>query len=244
MINFAGIVHHSTVDYPGKNCAVIYLGGCDFRCPFCHNKELVIGEISRNVDVGEIMDQLVNNFLIEGVCITGGEPLMQEETVKLIAVLRKNTPLLIKLDTNGSYPERLERVLPALSFVSMDIKAPFDKYSKAIGVDSTYIIDKIKQSLAILKKSKFKKEARTTIVPGINDSEEDVAKIATIVAESKFDLYTLQQFRPKNTLDVEYENIPSPSVDKMRALGKLAKNLLPDVKVRISTFEHGFESIL
>lgn len=244
MLDFAGIVHSSTIDYPGKMCAVVYLAGCDFRCPFCHNKDLVTKQICHEVDVSTVIEPLSNNFLIEGVCITGGEPLMQEETIKLIAGLRKNTPLMIKLDTNGSYPERLERVLPALSFVSMDIKAPFEKYSKAIGVDATYIISNVQKSLGILKKCKFMKEARTTIVPGLNDTEEDIVEIAKIVAEYGFNIYSLQQFRPKNTLDPQYENIDSPSVDKMRSLAKLAKSHLPNVRVRVATLEHGFQDIL
>ncbi|MBU4124290.1 MAG: hypothetical protein KKI14_02400, partial [Nanoarchaeota archaeon] len=94
------------------------------------------------------------------------------------------------------------------------------------------------------RKCKFPKEARTTIVPGLNDSEEDIANIAKIVNEYKFDLYTLQQFKPKNTLDPNYMNIPSPSLEQMRILGKLAKSLLPQTKVRIVTLEKGFESII
>jgi len=244
MLEFAGIVHSSTIDYPGKMCAVVYLAGCDFRCPFCHNKELVTKEICEQVDVSKVIEPLANNFLIEGVCITGGEPLMQEETIKLIAGIRKNTPLMIKLDTNGSYPEKLERVLPALSFVSMDIKAPFEKYSQTIGVDAAYIISNIQKSLDILKKCKFMKEARTTIVPGLNDTEEDIAKIAAIVAENRFDIYSLQQFRPKNTLDPQYENIASPSVEKMRTLAHIAKKYLPNTRVRVATFEHGFQDVI
>jgi len=243
MIDFAGIVHSSTIDYPGKMCAVVYLSGCNFRCPFCHNKDLVIGEVSKKVNVEEIVQPLANNFLIEAVCLTGGEPLMQEEIVKLIAALRKNTPLNIKLDTNGSFPEKLEKVLPALSFVSLDIKAPFEKYDKVIGVDSSYIISNLQKTLEILKKCKFIREARTTIVPGLNDTEEDISKIASIVNEYKFDLYTLQQFKPKNTIDPNYMNIPSPSLEQMRILGKLAKSMLPQTRVRIATLENGFESI-
>jgi len=244
MIDFAGIVDNSMVDYPGKSCAVIFLYGCNFRCPFCHNKDIVTGDICKKVNIEDIVKQLVNNFLVEAVCITGGEPLAQDEIIKLIAYIRKNTPLEIKLDTNGSYPEKLERVLPALGFVSIDIKAPFEKYDKAIGVESAYIIPKLQKTLEILKTVKFRKEARTTIVPGINDSEEDVIKMATIVNDNKFDMYTLQQFRPINTLDPKYMDILSPSLEQMRILGKVAKSILPQTRVRIVTLEKGYESCL
>jgi len=244
MIDFAGIVPNSKVDYPGKSCAVVYLSGCNFRCSFCNNKEIVTGEICKKIDVEEIVKPLANNFMIEAVCITGGEPLMQDETIKLIASLRKNTPLAIKLDTNGYFPDKLERVLPALSFISIDIKAPFEKYTKAVGVEEAYIISNLEKTLAIVKKCRFPKEARTVIVPGLNDTEEDIAKIAAIVRENKFDLYTLQQFRPENTLDPNYTNLASPSVEQMRILGKTAKSFLPEAKVRVATAENGIESIL
>ena len=90
MLNFAGIVDSSTIDYPGKVVAVVYLCGCDFRCPFCHNKDIVLSSDScKKLEIKEIIDKLKENFLIEGVCITGGEPLLQEDTVEQCRTIAK-----------------------------------------------------------------------------------------------------------------------------------------------------------
>ncbi len=244
MLNFAGIVDSSTIDYPGKIVAVVYLCGCDFRCPFCHNKDIVLDpESCKKLEAEEIIRQLKENFLIEGVCITGGEPLLQEEAIDFIKAL-KNTKLLVKLDTNMSYPDRLASVINHLDFIAVDIKAPIEKYGLAIGLsDANKIVESLRKSLEILKSSKVPKEARTTIVPGINDTEEDIAEIAKIVADTGFDVYSLQQFRPKNTLDPEYEDKPSPSTELMQNLGKVAKKYLPNSRVRVATMEHGFQDV-
>lgn len=245
MLNFAGIVDSSTIDYPGKVVAVVYLCGCDFRCPFCHNRDIVLNpeKFCKKIEIDDIVKQLEENFLIQGVCITGGEPLLQGETIDLIKKLKK-TRLLVKLDTNTSYPEKLAEVINFVDYVAIDLKAPIEMYGLATGLsNTTEIIESLKKSLIILKNSKVSKEARTTIVPGINDKEEDIAKIANIVSEHGFDIYTLQQFRPKNTLDPEYENKESPSVEHMRKLGTVAKKILSNTRVRVGTLKHGFEDI-
>ena len=241
-MKIAGIVDNSTIDYPGKNCAVIYLCGCDFRCPWCHNKQLVLEdpEMCKEVNIKDVIKRINENFLIDGVCITGGEPLMTLEGLVLIKALKANRSI-VKIDTNGSYTDNLAKILDSVDFISMDIKAPFEKYSQAIGVSDAYIIiENVKKSLELLKKVKTLKEARTTIVPGLNDSEEDMEKLSQIVKDHKFNLYTLQQFRPKNTIDPAFEAIPSPSYEQMKKLGQLAKKNL-GIRVRIATSEHGFE---
>ena len=244
MLDFAGIVDNSTVDYPGKICAVIYLCGCDFRCPFCHNREVVFNDqnVCKKVSVDEIVEQIKSNFLIDGVVITGGEPLMQNDTIELISKLKGVK--MIKLDTNASYPEMLEKVICMTDFVAIDVKAPFEKYGLAIGSSNdAKIVENVKRSMSILKNSNIPKEARTTIVPGINDSEEDMIKMCEIVKSGGFELYTVQQFRPANTLNPEYEKVPSPSTEEMRSLAIIAKKNLPDIRVRVVTLANGFEDI-
>ena len=244
MLDFAGIVDNSTVDYPGKASAVIYLCGCDFRCPFCHNREVVFNDqsVCKKVSVDEIVEQIKNNFLIDGVVITGGEPLMQNDTIELISKLKGVK--MIKLDTNASYPEILEKVIGMIDFVAIDVKAPFEKYGLAIGSSNdSKTIENVKRSMNILKSSNVPKEARTTIVPGINDSEEDMIKMCEIVKSGGFELYTVQQFRPANTLNPEYEKVPSPSTEEMKKLAIIAKKNLPDIRVRVVTLANGFEDI-
>jgi len=244
MLNFAGITDNSMVDYPGKMSAVIYLCGCDFRCPFCHNKEIVLNDETacKSIEMEDILPVIKDNFLIGGIVVTGGEPLIQEETLKLIEMLKEIKP--VKLDTNGSYPDRLEKALPMLNFVAIDIKAPYEKYGLAIGIsDVTKIIESVKKSISLLKSSSVNKEARTTIVPKINDSEEDMVKMCEIIKDVGFEIYTLQQFRPKNTLDPMYEAVPSPSHENLKKLAMIAKKNLPNVRIRLATIENGFEDI-
>jgi len=245
MLDFAGIVDSSTIDYPGKHAAVIYLCGCDFRCPFCHNREVVFNDpkVCKKSTIEEIVQKIKENYLVEAVVITGGEPLLQEESLELLKTL-KNLGIKIKLDTNGSYPDRLANIINILDFISIDIKAPIEKYGLAIGVsDSRKIIENVEKSWKLVKDAKILKEGRTTIVPGINDSEEDIVKITELVLKGGFNIYTLQQFRPKNTLDPKYEDKSSPDIEQMRSLGKIAKKYLPDCRVRIATLEYGFEDI-
>ncbi len=247
-INYAGTADHSTIDYPGEVAAVIHLCGCPYRCPWCQNKELVLldEKTCRKTDIEKIIKELNKNFLITAVTITGGEPLMQEETIELLKKLKEETKLLVKIDTNGHYPERLEKALQYLDYLAMDLKAPLDdRYGRAIGLRDHWEnnIEKIKESLKILKKWGNLKEARTTIVPGHTDNEKAIQEIAETVKETGFDDYTLQEYRPENTLDKEYLKKKSPGHKKMKKLGEAAKKILPSTRVRIVTQENGFQEI-
>jgi pyruvate formate lyase activating enzyme len=246
-INFAGIVDHSTLDYPGKSAAVVYLCGCPYRCPWCQNPELVFEEGCTEIEIDKIIENLKKNFLIDAVCVTGGEPLMQENTIELLKKIKEETGLLLKIDHNGYFPERLKKALRYLDFFTTDIKAPLnEKYGRAVGLPETWekIVERVKESHKILKGWNGKKEARTTIVPNLIDDIEDVRAIAKVVYNTGFEIYTLQQFRPEKTLDPNFKFIRSPTPEKMQELGKEAKKYLPDTKVQIVTQENGFEEIV
>lgn len=246
-INFAGIVDHSTIDYPEKLSAVVYLCGCPYRCPWCQNAELVFNEGNcKPTGIDRIIDQLNENFLIQAVCVTGGEPLMQKETIELLKGIKSETDLLLKIDTNGYFPERLKEVLPLLDFFTTDVKAPLsERYGEVVGLPDRWekIVDRVERTLNILKKWNHQKEARTTIVPDMIDKKEEIIEIAKLVDDVGFTLYTLQQFRAERTLDPEYEKIQSPSPELMRELGRAAKEHLPKTRVQIVTQQNGFEEI-
>ncbi|MCK4492118.1 MAG: anaerobic ribonucleoside-triphosphate reductase activating protein, partial [Candidatus Altiarchaeales archaeon] len=196
-INFAGIVDHSTIDYPKKVSAVIYLCGCPYRCPWCQNAELVFnkGEC-RPTEIDEILDQLKKNFLIQAVCVTGGEPLMQEETIELLERIKSETDLLLKIDTDGYFPGRLRKALPFLDFFTTDVKAPLDEsYGRVVGLPDQWrkIVERVRETLSILKKWEHQKEARTTILPDLIDKVQDIVEIAKVVDDVGFTSYTLQQ---------------------------------------------------
>ena len=246
-VNFAGIVHNSTLDYPGKNAAVVYLCGCPYRCPWCQNPQLVLEEGCEMVEIDEIIEKLKENFLIDAVCIMGGEPLMQENTLELLKKIKQETGLLLKIDHNCFFPERLEKALKYLDFFTTDIKAPLnEKYGEVVGLPESRerIVERVKKSHEILKKWNGRKEARTTIVPGLIDTAEDIAAIAKVVKYVGFETYTLQQFRAEKTLDPEFKSLKSPGIEEMKKLGREAKKHLTGTKVQISTYENGFDEIL
>ena len=245
-INFAGIIDHSTLDYAKKSAAVIYLCGCPYRCPWCQNPELVFERGCEMIEINEIIKNLNKNFLIDAVCVTGGEPLMQENTCELLKKIKQETDLLLKMDHNCYFPERLKKALPYLDFFTTDIKAPLDeRYGKAVGLPGRWgkIVLNVKKSHEILKQWSGRKETRTTVVPTLVDTKEDIKEIAKVVRDIGFEIYTLQQFRPEKTLDPGFKFIRSPEVEKMKELGKTAKKYLPGTKVQIVTQENGFEEI-
>jgi pyruvate formate lyase activating enzyme len=237
----------STQDYPGKVASVIYLCGCPYRCPWCQNPELSKGEdVCRTVEVNYIVSALREDFLINAACVTGGEPLMQPATLELLKEIKKETTLSLKLDTNGYYPDMLRHALPYVDLLSMDLKAPLgENYGVAAGLGDRYpeAVSRMERSLTAIRDWGGAAEARTTVVPGITDSKEAIEKIASTVKEYGFKSYTLQQFRPMNTMDPAYLKKKSPTHALMLELGKTAKKMLPSVNVKIFTQLKGFETI-
>jgi pyruvate formate lyase activating enzyme len=243
-IKIGGIQDNSTIDYQGKVCSVLYLWGCPFRCPWCHNPELVTGNEYKEESIEKIVEKIKENYLISAVSITGGEPLMQEYVIELLRLLRENTKLAIKIDTNCYFPEILEKALPFLDRIATDIKAPYDKYGKAIGIEKTkHIIEKIKKSHELLRKWNKPIDARITIVPGINDSAEDIKEVTKVANHIGAETLTLQQFRSGKTLDDSFANLDSPSHEDMKKLASEAKKIAKNMGVFIVTSENGFEEI-
>lgn len=249
-IYYAGIQDHSTLDYPGKMAAVVYLCGCTYRCPWCQNRDLVMEnpQYCKEETLDVIIKKLKENFIIDAAVISGGEPLIQKETIELVDRIGKETNLLRNVNTNGSSPAMLEKVLPMLDFVTMDLKAPMDeRYGQTIGIpeEKQYqpILEKVEKTLQQLGEWEKEKEARTTIVPGLVDSKEDIEDIVPMVRKGGFSQYTIQQFQPNNTLDPGYMRKASPTTDEMKELGRHAKEFLPDVEVQIVSQETGFVSV-
>ncbi len=247
-IIYAGIVDNSTIDYPGKVAAVVYLCGCPYRCPWCQNRDLLTmnSPNCRKTDTREIIKELRENYLIEAVCVTGGEPLMQEETLDLLKEIKKETRLLLKIDSNCYYPRKLREALPYLDYFTTDIKAPLDqRYGKIAGLPDRWkkIVSRVRESHRILRDWDNPKEARTTIIPGLLEKKKEVRETAEIVKKVGFTEYTIQQFRPENTLDPEYEKKQSPPRELLQELAREAKKKLPNTRVQIVTLEEGFEEI-
>ena len=182
-MNIGGLQKTSLLDYPDTISAIIWTVGCDFLCPFCYNKDLVLGK------VGVIPEEEVLSFLekrkgmLEGLVISGGEPLMQKDIVQFAEKVKK-LGYLIKIDTNGMYPEKLKELIDKklVDYIAMDVKAPNSKYDELTDVKTD--IKKIEKSIEIIRNSKLDYEFKTTFVPELL-TKEDIVSIAKWLKGSK-----------------------------------------------------------
>lgn len=223
----------SSLEYPEKISLVIFTGGCTLKCPYCHNPEIIDG--GKPVEIAEIAEEIENSLdFIDSVVIAGGEPLIQHEDIEEIFKLCKKKGLKTKLDTNGCFPPRLEKIIKLLDYVALDVKAPFDKYKEIIG---SPIGEEVKKSMETCIKADVYLECRTTYVPYLLETE-DVIEIAKNI---NADMYTLQQFRDKIVLDEKLYGTPVPSRDELKKIAKMIKPF--QRKVKIKTAEFGEEVI-
>lgn len=203
-MNIGGLQKLTLIDYPGKIAATIFTVGCNFSCPYCHNPEIVDPEKSK--DHPRFSEQEVLEFLagrqgmLEGVCLTGGEPTIYADLPDFIQQI-KNMGYLVKLDTNGTNPLMLESLLDLglIDFVAMDIKAPLEKYKKIVGPQVR--LENIQRSVELVRQAPDY-EFRTTALPRLH-SKKDFLSIGRWLEGSK--RYYLQQFRPNKTLDSVFE---------------------------------------
>ena len=243
MLKIGGITEISTIDYPGKVVSVLYLCGCNFRCPFCHNFELVQENNCIKVSEESIAENILQNYpIVSGVCITGGEPTLQSSGLEKICRKLKKEGMLVKLDTNGYYPERIEKLSSLIDYVAMDIKTVFDeeRYFKATMTKNC--TSRILKSIEVLQDNGVVLEARTTIVPKIIYDKVEIIEIAKTLNKYGVKHYTLQQFRgERGTLDKSFSKLPSPTREYLIELAMEAKKYIPNVLIR--TEEGGEEKV-
>lgn len=203
-MKIGGLQKLTLIDYPGKIAATVFTIGCNFFCPFCHNPELVDPEkIKKQPTIPEnfFFDFLESRKdILEGVCITGGEPVLQQDLPEFIKKI-KNLGFSVKLDTNGGSPEIIENLIKEklVDYFAMDIKGPLEKYQKMTRREID--LGKIRKSVELIKNFPDY-EFRTTILPYFH-KKEDIINIADWLKGSK--KYFLQQFRPGKTLDSSFE---------------------------------------
>ena len=199
---FNGFIKTDLVNYPGKVASAVFTSGCNFHCPYCHNPELVTLSEAPAEEIyseDEVLAHLRRRGpVLEGLVISGGEPLIYSSLPAFIRKVRK-TGKLVKLDTNGSLPDALRALLDEklLDYVAMDVKAPADKYGM-VGFPHG---DAILESIGILKKSGVEHEFRTTCPKGLLD-REDFPKMAEMIGPDS--RWYLQVFNPSKTLDLSY----------------------------------------
>lgn len=231
-MKIVGFIKTSFMDWDGKIASVIFLPGCTFRCPFCYNSEMVIAtEKLEGLPWEPIKDYFVENKdFLDGVCITGGEPTLTPELQKLCKEI-KELGLEVKLDSNGTNPEVLKRLIneKLIDFIAMDIKAPFEKYSASCGINDKKLIDAVKQSVQIIMSSGIDYEFRTTVVPTIH-TFEDMQKISEQIKGAK--KYVIQNFLQEKTLEPEMQKQKPFSREEINKFVEIAKQNIKNVIFR------------
>lgn len=229
---FGGLQKTTLVDYPGKVAATVFTIGCNFRCPYCHNPELVLPELSEKQP--KITEKEVLNFLkerrklLEGLCITGGEPTIQSDLIDFIKKV-KDLGFLIKLDTNGSCPDVLDSLIEQklIDYVAMDVKAPKEKYE--IFTQEETLIENVSKSIELLKQDRINYEFRTTLAPGILEERDVLAIVDWIKLTPR---YFLQRFKNDKVLDKKFKNIQAWSEQRTMALFKKIKPYFSECNIR------------
>ncbi|BBB47101.1 anaerobic ribonucleoside-triphosphate reductase activating protein [Pelolinea submarina] len=193
-----GLQKFSLADYPGKTCAILFTRGCNFRCPYCHNPELVWPErYTQKISMENTLAFLENRRgLLDAVTVTGGEPCLQPDLPDLLVKL-KRMGFAVKLDTNGSFPEKLWDVIVGglVDYVAMDIKAPLAKYARVSAVDLP--VEPIRASIALLLEGRVDYEFRTTVDCELLDEEDLLAIGEDIRGARKYYLQKLNAYDAK-----------------------------------------------
>jgi pyruvate formate lyase activating enzyme len=231
-MTIASFQKFTLVDYPGKIAATVFTVGCNFRCSFCHNPELVLG--SQFAVHGNNNEKEFFKFLksrkgkLDAICITGGEPTMQKDLLDFMSKVKK-MGFLVKLDTNGMRPDVLKKVFDKkiVDYVAMDIKSSLKNYEKT--VCAKVDLERIKMSVELIRNSKIDYDFRTTVVPGIH-TEKDFDDIAAWIGGSK--RYFLQRFRDIKTLDASLKDRIKGKKLNLEKIQKKLKKHFGEVGIR------------
>ncbi len=224
------IQRFSLIDYPGRICATVFTQGCNFRCPYCHNPELVEPSLFRKTTA----DDEVFAFLkkrrgkLDAVNITGGEPTLQPDLIEFIKQVR-SLDYMVKIDTNGSFPEVLRKLIDGklLDYIAMDVKAPIEKYEEV--TRSSIAPENIAESIKLIMDSGIDYEFRTTITASLL-TERDIEKIGILIGGAR--CHVLQKFVPSKTLDPGFMNEGTLTDEKICNIKEKLERLVQSVIIR------------
>jgi len=251
-----GLQKTTLLDYPGKLAATIFIAGCNFRCPFCQNKDLILPELIEelktysNKEIFEFLKK--RQGILEAVVVTGGEPTLNTDLSRFINRC-KQMDYLVKLDTNGTNPEMVEKLLKErlLDYVALDYKGPIEKYYKYIfqipnsknqipnkfKIPNSKIKNKIKETIKVLLQNRIDFELRTTVVPTLHkradlvEMAKDLKKFLVLSSRSQV-FWFIQQFRPKNCLDSKFDKIKPYKKEWFEKVLEEVKKYLFNTKLR------------
>ena len=216
------------LDFPGKTACTVFTGGCNFRCPFCHNAGLVTKMDAEIIPESEVFEHLKKRQgILDGIAITGGEPLLQGDIEEFLRKVRESG-FAIKLDTNGSFPEKLESIIEngLCDYVAMDIKNSKEKYPETVGINN-FDISNIEKSVKILKRGKLPFEFRTTVTKNFH-TIIDIENIGMWIKGTEN--YYLQNFVDSgNLID---SNVEGVSKEAMQEMLEAVKKYVPNADIR------------
>jgi pyruvate formate lyase activating enzyme len=244
-MRIGGVVDMSTIDWYGNVSLVVFFAGCNFRCPYCQNSSLISIDSGQEIDAEYLRRRIeVGRDLLDAIIITGGEPLLQPEGIEEVAGIARDLGLKLLLDTNGSRPNVVRKLLEAglIDRVALDVKAPFtpEDYTRVAGPMGGTLYREVEKTLEICNDHGVEIEVRTTVAPGVSDEPEFIERISSSI-KGRCDEYYLQQF--DNLGDVLDPNLKSrnpPSRERMMELAEVA--LAAGLKnVNIKTRKMGLE---
>ncbi|TRO53698.1 anaerobic ribonucleoside-triphosphate reductase activating protein [Candidatus Bathyarchaeota archaeon] len=225
-MKFSGLQKVSLVDYPNKVASVLFTPGCNLRCPFCHNWRIVVDPKPPFLQEAVALRILESRKkYVDAIVITGGEPTMHKELPRFLAKLKKRG-FLVKLDTNGFYPEVLEECLALVDYVALDLKTSQAKYT-LLGAKNT---EGLLRTLEMLKTGKVAYEIRTTVVPEIVTAD-DINSICELAKGAE--THALQQFVPQDTLEKRFESLKPYAPEVIKDLAENMKSYVENVVLRI-----------
>ena len=223
-----GLQKMTLLDFPEHVACTVFLGGCDFRCPYCHNFELVDGTAEPVLDDEEFFAFLSRRKgLLDGVAVTGGEPCLHKDLPDFLRRIRE-MGFAVKLDTNGYHPEMLRRLLleGLLDYVAMDVKNSPSRYAETCGV-SNIELSRIEESIALLIESKIDYEFRTTVVEELH-TVSDILAIGEMIRGAK--RYFLQPFTDRES--VPFGDLHAPSEKTLKAFVEAVRPAVPNTSLR------------
>lgn len=225
-----GFIENSLVDYDGKISCVLFLPGCNFRCGFCFNHLLIFEPEKLETVSFERIESFLNakKDFVDAVVITGGEPSLNPQLPELCRKI-KELGFLVKIDTNGSFPEVIEKLIneKLVDFVAMDVKGLLEDYKEV--TNSNVDVDKIKKSINLLMKNKVGYEFRITTVPRFI-TDETVEKIGKMLDGAE--KIALQKFRPDNAMDEEFRKMKTYTLEDLQRFADILKKYIKDIRIR------------
>ncbi len=223
-----GLQKMTLLDFPGKVACTIFLGWCDFRCPFCHNWELIDGSAPAELNDVELLSFLrKRQGLLEGVAVTGGEPMLNKELPQLLRDIRA-LGYKTKMDTNGNHPEMLKLIIDEklADYIAMDVKNSRDRYAQTVGFEKFDTAD-IEKSIRLIMESGLEYEFRTTCVRELHDEESFRGIGEMIQGAGK---YFIQKFTDRDT--VHFGGLSAPENDEMRRYLDIIRPFVKSAELR------------